>query len=332
MVKSSVMKERVLIIEDDEGMAGLEKRFFEKEGFEARWAASAEEGLEALKGGDLPDLLVIDYRLPGMSGVEFMEKVKEAGLEIPSVILTGAGDENVAVTAMKLGAMEYLVKDPEAISGLPMTCRNVIRSFRLEKEKERLAEELKRVNRELKEANRRLEELSVKDDLTGAYNRRALMEALERETRRHGRYGTLLSLAILDLDGFKEVNDTLGHIVGDLVLKQFSSLIGTRARETDLICRYGGDEFAVVFPETGIEGAARICEDLVRLVGDYPFGEGGSPVRLTASAGVACAEENMTAEELLERADRHLYSAKKAGKGRVLAIGHGEDVETTGPG
>jgi two-component system cell cycle response regulator len=317
------MKTRVLIIEDDASIAELEKRHLERAGFNAYIAFTGNEGLDLIRSGEGFDLLIIDYNLPDMSGVDLMQSLKEMGKDIPSVIVTAAGNENVAVSAMKLGAMDYIVKDRETIKQLPDTCRDVLGRFDLASENERLMVELKKVNAELTETNVRLEDISRRDDLTGIFNRRYLMEMLHVEFARAIRYHSPLSLAIFDLDHFKSVNDTFGHTTGDRVLIQFVDTIRDRLRKTDTFGRYGGEEFAIIITETPLEQAMILCEELRDVISRIPFGHGHSPIRLTTSAGVATiAREMDDKDDLINLADKSLYSAKEEGRDRVVALQH----------
>jgi diguanylate cyclase (GGDEF)-like protein len=234
--------------------------------------------------------------------------------------VTAAGNEQVAVSAMKLGAMDYIVKDRDTIKTLPANCRDVLKRVNLERENEKLIAELKQVNAELTEANRQLDELSKKDDLTDLYNRRYLMESLGYEISRCRRYRTPLCLAIFDLDQFKEVNDTYGHTTGDMVLKQVASLMKDRFRKTDVLGRYGGEEFAIVLTETGLDNAMRLCEEVRELVSRYSFGYEHSPIRLTASGGVAYMTRGMDVTDIIEMADKSLYMSKKSGRNRVMSL------------
>lgn len=309
---------RVLLIEDDKSIAGLEKRHLEKGGFKVLVASSGKEGIERIRREDI-NLLVIDYKLPDMSGVDVMQKVNEMGKHIPSIIVTGTGNENIAVTAMKLGALDYIVKDKDSIKRLTATCNEALRKFNLEEENRSLIRELKLVNTELLEANRKLDEISKLDDLTEVYNRRYLLEALEYEVWRAKRYLCPLSFAIFDLDRFKEVNDSLGHPAGDAVLKQFAFLLRSSMRKTDIVGRYGGEEFGVILSGTTISRAVVLCNRLRENVSKASFGPEGR-ISLTASVGLSTLTGEMEPEALIAEADRSLYAAKNAGRNCVLAL------------
>ncbi len=302
-------------------MAGLEKRILEKEGFTVLVADDAGRALEMANAEPRPDLMVIDYKLPDMTGVDLMSRINpDEGENIPSIILTAAGNESVAVSAMKLGAMDYIVKDVETVMKLPAICREVLRKSDLARENARLTERMRELNEELTQSNRKLEELSRRDDLTGLYNRRYLMEVIEHECAHSHRYGTPLCFALFDLDRFKEINDTHGHPAGDEVLRQLAVIFTGRLRKTDRVFRYGGEEFAVVMAGAGLEDAINVCEDLRERVGEALFGRDELELRLTISAGVAHVTDGMSDEELIEMADKSLYAAKEGGRNRVVSL------------
>jgi diguanylate cyclase (GGDEF)-like protein/PAS domain S-box-containing protein len=164
-----------------------------------------------------------------------------------------------------------------------------------------------------------VQRLSITDGLTKVYNRRHFEERLKAEFQRARRYARPLALLILDLDYFKEVNDRYGHPVGDAVLAQFAALVQTHVRETDIVTRYGGEEFAVILPETDQADALRVTEKLRRAVADHAFVYEGYTIQNTCSAGVAALPDLALAspEELIERADQALYRAKQRGRNQV---------------
>jgi len=324
---------RILIIDDDSSIANLERRHLERAGFEVFIASSGGEAFQRLSGDSLPDLLIIDMRLPDISGIDVMKRLKDHGLEVPSIIVTGGGDQQVAVSAMKLGARDYIVKDPEALRELPKTCSEVLRKSNLERENARLMEEIKKSNSDLVEANKRLGELSRRDDLTGLYNRRTLMELLARECAMALRYELPLSFALLDLDHFKAINDTYGHPVGDLVLRQFAEVLMGRLRRTDILGRFGGEEFGVVLTGTPLDKALYVCDEIRKLVSSSSFGEDSAQLKVTVSAGAALFTTGMDIDALIKTADNGLYKAKDEGRDRsatVQELSYG-DSETKSP-
>ena len=177
---------------------------------------------------------------------------------------------------------------------------------------------------------RKLEEQSITDSLTGLKNRRFFDERLHEEFRRAQRYGDYLSLIMIDLDHFKQVNDRFGHPAGDVVLREAAALIRASIRDPDICARYGGEEFAVILPKTHMSGALAVAERIWRELGskEYVLGAGAArrttrapprPVQITASIGIAFypSKDITTGELLLRFADQALYQAKRAGRNTI---------------
>jgi diguanylate cyclase (GGDEF)-like protein len=169
----------------------------------------------------------------------------------------------------------------------------------------------------------RAEALSVTDDLTQLYNSRYLSQVLRRETKRASRSGRPLSLLFIDLDGFKSINDTHGHLSGSAALVEAAAVIRISARETDIVARFGGDEFALVLPDTGSDGAAAVGERVRDRIAEYRFLQHqGLDIRLTVSVGVATLPDAATtAEELIQAADQAMYWVKDHGKDGIHVAG-----------
>lgn len=181
-------------------------------------------------------------------------------------------------------------------------------------------ERLRQERDERRRLREKLAEMAITDPLTGLYNRRHFEEILRSEMARIRRYGGTCSLAMIDLDFFKNYNDTLGHLAGDDLLRELAALLRSHVRVSDVLARYGGEEFALVMVNTPKGEAARAMDRLRTLVEAYPF-RGGSiqpDGRLTVSVGIAsCPEEGMDYEELVEKADAALYAAKRLGRNQV---------------
>lgn len=160
--------------------------------------------------------------------------------------------------------------------------------------------------------------LTVQDALTGAHNRRYLMEYLDRELARAQRFDRPLALAMFDIDHFKLINDRSGHLAGDLALRELTAMLKAVVRKDELLARYGGEEFAIALPETGVEEAAIACERLRRAVAEHPFVYQSARLPVTVSVGVAVSTRHTTGpEELIRLADEKLYEAKRGGRNRV---------------
>ncbi|MBI4639012.1 MAG: GGDEF domain-containing protein [Candidatus Rokubacteria bacterium] len=180
--------------------------------------------------------------------------------------------------------------------------------------------------KELERTNAKLKEFSFKDEVTGLYNRRFFGIRLEEEISRFRRFNHPVSVVLLDLDGFKSVNDEFGHAVGDETLRDIAQILVKHSRGINVVSRYGGDEFAVLLVETSKAGARLYADRIRQVVSTYPFAHGK---RLTASFGVASLpdDEAVTAEDLFRLADDALYAAKRAGKNQVAVAAPAEKVD-----
>src|SRR5262249_31623832 len=159
--------------------------------------------------------------------------------------------------------------------------------------------------------------LTTVDGLTQVYNKRYFLETLERELSRSHRYRRELSLIIFDIDEFKRINDSYGHLAGDYVLKQLASIVKQNIRREDLLARFGGEEFTIVLPEVGSAGALQFAEKIRGLVETTPFRFEETPIEVRISVGVAtAAPDESDANEFIKRADMYLYEANKSGRDR----------------
>ena len=304
-------KLRILsIVNSDEDFGDIQSVLNRIDGLELSRAETLEDGLRQVDEIS-PDLVLLDYLLPGGDGFDFLRALKAGKKDIPLVILTGQGDEMVVSRLIQEGADDYLNK-------ARFNRESITRCFRNVMEREKL-------KRELRTSQRKISEMATLDELTGLYNRRFFMEALERERARAERHGKDLSLCMMDLDLFKRVNDKLGHTAGDLVLTDMGRIVREWSRQSDLPCRYGDEEFAVILPETALEGARVACERLRRMVEENKVQWRTGPIQITISVGIT---QNRTGvkdsiRNLIDRADEALYQAKKTGRNRVKVLNGG---------
>lgn len=159
--------------------------------------------------------------------------------------------------------------------------------------------------------------MTIMDGLTQIHNKRYLQEALERDVMRARRHSRELCVLMFDIDHFKNINDKYGHLAGDYVLRELARVVSERIRRDEVFARYGGEEFCLLLPETSLDGAARLAENLRYRVEQHPFQFQGEPIRVTISIGAAQLEEEMTSTDLITAADTKLYEAKRSGRNRV---------------
>jgi len=295
---------RILLIEDDEDDFILTRDLLsEIDGGDYRldWARTYQDGLKQIQA-DSHDVYLIDYRLGADNGLQLLRETVQAGTPAPIIMLTGFADREIDLAAMQAGAADYLVKGH-------MDGQLLERAIRYALERSRLLKEI--------------HELAAHDSITGLYNRRELNRFLDYELGSSRRYNHPLSFLLMDIDHFKSINDNLGHQAGDEVLNRIAQLLRSAARTSDLLARYGGDEFAVVMTETPIDEACQGAERLRKAVEAETIrierGNGSvENVKVTLSVGVAGFPDDAdSSAALIDASDRTLYWAKRQGRNRV---------------
>jgi two-component system cell cycle response regulator len=279
--------------------------------------AGADAALARARSGEV-DLVLLDLCGEPGPGLEWLRALRAAPdrRHLPVFVLTAAPDGATCLRALEEGADDVvaLPADPRAL-GL-----RLVRS---------LAHRA-RVDALLQEAEA-LHHLSVTDGLTGTHNHRFFQERLKEEFRRAQRYDDPLSLALLDIDHFKRVNDVFGHPVGDEVLKDVARCIRRAVRDTDLVCRYGGEEFAVLLPRTHLAGALTVAERMWRGIAALRAGA-QAQVQVTASLGISGypSRQVLAADQLLGTADEALYRAKREGRNKICLSGQPSFLAASG--
>jgi diguanylate cyclase (GGDEF)-like protein len=268
-----------------------------------------------------PQIIISDWIMPGLDGLALCKALRqtEEGQQMYFIVLSALEQDDQLVEAFESGVDDYLTK-PFTPRVLAARLRAGLRVIHLQEEARRDSENLRKFAAELAVANRRLQQAALTDPLTGLPNRRYAMERLDQEWAGALRNNRPLSCLVLDLDRFKHINDTHGHDIGDLVLRQASAVLRKEARTEDGICRIGGEEFLVICADTPLPAAMQLAERLRNAIALTRFSNGAVSCTTTVSVGVAQRTPEMQrADELFKAADNALYAAKGAGRNRVMA-------------
>jgi diguanylate cyclase (GGDEF)-like protein len=322
-------EEWILIVDDEQTITEFIVDALQPNGYQLTATGTVKLAVENLCARRYA-LVITDIKFPDGDGMDIVRQAKKLDPDTEIIIITAYASLNTAVDAIALDVFDYIQK-PFPIDRIRLAVRNALtkRSLSmhnrqlihdLEQDQLDLEQKIEQATRELKLANDNLAKLAITDDLTQLYNHRYLQERLDEEVKKAIRYDQPLSLIMIDCDQFKDYNDTYGHQKGDALLKQISQLFMENVREVDLVARYGGDEFAVVLPQTNGTAAVVVAEKLRHIVDSTPFPTepDAKPFNLTISAGVASIPIHaQTMDELNKHADAALYRAKNEGKNKV---------------
>jgi diguanylate cyclase (GGDEF)-like protein len=284
---------RVLIVDDAEVQAKISAMHLSRVGIETRILTNPLGVVQALEEF-LPDLLLLDLYMPECTGLELAQVIRQikAFVSIPIVYLSAETDREKQLIAVGLGGDDFLTK--------PIKPGHLISAV------------TSRIER-----YRQLRALMLRDSLTGLYNHTSIRERLAQELARAARNGQPLALAMIDIDHFKQVNDSYGHATGDRVLKALTHMFTRRLRQSDVVGRYGGEEFVLILPDTAEAVALQVVDELREAFSQVQHVSEGQKFRITFSVGVATFPRHQTPAALSEAADQALYTAKREGRNRV---------------
>lgn len=304
------MENKILIVEDDSVIAEMLHQFLTRSGYQAKITSSAEEAEEVLKGEEV-NIILSDIQLPGMDGITLTKKVKKQ-YNLDVIIATGYSSEYSYEDAINNGASDLIFK-PIRLNELMLRINRVIRERSLINERDRMIENLRR--------------LSIKDPLTDLYNSRYFYEQLEKEITRSDRYFHPLSLIFIDIDNFKSVNDSYGHMMGDKAILMIAQKMKASLRSLDTAYRFAGDEFTIILPETAAD-KAEVVADRIRSEMENErlviFEKLIS--KITLSIGIAEYVRNEEMGQFIHRADVNMYQAKQSGGNKVFIMPNANEL------
>ncbi len=300
---------RILIVDDDTVARRVLEQTLINNGYRVVNAVDGQQAWEYLHEDFIP-LLIVDWMMPNMDGISLIRRIRAANFPryVYIVLLTSLCSQDHIVAGLEAGADDYIIKpfhEGELVARLGIARRIL---------------ELESSLRETRDA---LHYQATHDSLTGLLNRTAIIERANLELERSMRSGEPLSLALLDIDFFKQVNDTYGHLIGNEVLTMVGQLINCIVRPYDGVGRWGGEEFLLVLPDTGLEVATRIAERVRMQVSTHSLElPSGLHLPITVSIGVSSTEIEptnlMLLDTLFQRADTALYRAKQNGRNQVM--------------
>ncbi len=298
------MAHSILVVDDDRILIDTTAKFLQMMKYDVKKAMDADEALKIIKTFD-PDIILTDIMMQGMDGLTLTRIVKQ-NYSTDVIVMTGYIAEYSYKEAVDAGASDFIFK-PFKFEELNLRIKRVLREKELKQEKARILLEM--------------EKLAITDALTALYNSRHFFTTLNMEIDRHNRYNHTLSLLILDIDCFKQYNDTWGHLEGDNILMYMGKAIKSCLRNTDIAFRYGGDEFAVILPETSLQHAGMVGNRIKEKIASKVFTpEKGENITITISMGATDHKKNEKAKSFIQRADKALYSSKKAGRDRLTSV------------
>ena len=298
------MIEYILIVDDDADIRQQISEYVALYGYRPSTAADAEEAINLLENKSY-DVVITDIKMPGMDGLALTDIIKkEYASDV--IVITGYSENHSYEEAVKKGASDFVFK-PVRLEELLLRLKRVLRERRLRQHRNQIL--------------RKLQKLAITDGLTKLHNSRHFYYAIGLEIDRSNRYNHPLGLLLLDIDNFKQYNDSYGHLEGDKVLAEIGRTIKSLLRTMDSAYRYGGEEFTIILPETNLAKAETVGQRIRTAINSAQFfPESGKPVSVTISVGVTQYSSKEEVSAFVQRADKAMYISKQHGKNMVTAL------------
>lgn len=319
------MTNKVLIVDDDPVMRRTLERYLSVAGYGVLLAENGAEALRIMRAKG-PRIVITDWMMPEMDGLELCRVIRSSEMVgfVFIIILTVHSDTDRVVEAFDAGADDYLSK-PFHRQELLARLKAGTRIIQLEAGLARQNREIHKVNAELAILNEKFEKMATTDELTGLANRRHALDRLNEFWAMAERHDQPFACVMMDIDHFKRCNDTYGHDVGDLVLRETARILSDSARVSDTVCRLGGEEFLVLCPHTNVEAVVEVAERLRKAVEAAVMKCEDAEFSITMSAGVAGRGEVVrNPNDLLKKSDAAMYLAKRSGRNRVCVAKGGK--------
>jgi two-component system, cell cycle response regulator len=318
------MTYQVLVADDDISIRTLIAEVLGDDGFDVTTAANGEEAWEKFEKAS-HEIVLTDIRMPLLDGLQLLQRIRTKSPMTRVLILTSFASVASSVQALKDGAFDYLIKPFESLDAVSRTVQRAVEHIEAAREREEaLVDSLIRKNMELGQLNKVFHDLASRDGLTGLYNHRFIQNTLQSEFERAQTNGHPLSVIVLDVDHFKDYNDSHGHLMGDYVLKTLADLLQHNVGDIDIVARWGGEEFVIVCPKCTPESAHALAARLCKTIAAYPFeGRETQPKRyVSVSVGVAAMNHRtLDPSELIRAADAAVYEVKRNGRDGVRFMG-----------
>ncbi|MCF6248597.1 MAG: diguanylate cyclase [Desulfobacula sp.] len=294
----------ILIVDDDTAIKESVEEYLKLLNYTVKSALSADKALEILEGFNA-DVVLTDIMMQGMDGLELTRKIKKS-YDTDVMVMTGYSADYSYEEAVQAGASDFIFK-PFRFEELDLRIKRVLREAEFTRERTKLL--------------KKLEKLAITDALTSLYNSRHFFSEIKTEIKRYSRYSRPLSLLILDIDFFKDFNDTWGHLEGDKVLMGIGKTIDTCMRSMDTAYRYGGEEFAIILPETSLNKACVVGARIKDSISSQVFEpEPGKKRSVTVSIGATELVHGEDFKSFIRRTDKALYRSKDSGRNKLTYI------------